>query len=131
MKHTFLILIALTAFCSYSQTGDSSDLVIEEMIFPGCENVVNEERKSCFSKNFREWLASELPEETVRQSAGERATVIVTFDREGALSEYTVSCDSKKLKKALEKALKKCPSVVPTMVNGQAAQYSHSFPLKF
>lgn len=131
MKHFFLLLSVITTFCAYSQQGETSDYVIEEIIFPGCENVVNEERKSCFSKNFREWLAGKLPETTVSQSAGQRATVIVSFGRDGKLSDYKVSCDSKKLKKALEKAVKKCPAVVPTKVNGQPAKYSHSFPLQF
>jgi protein TonB len=131
MKHTFLLLMALTAFYGYSQEGDPAGFVIEQAVFPGCENVVKEDRKKCFSQNFREWLAGELPEKVVKQSAGQRATVMVIFGRDGVLSDYKIICDSKKLEKALEAALKKCPVVVPTMVNGEPAKYSHSFPLQF
>lgn len=147
-KMLFVLVLILQANVSYSQDilvtddeikkGESSVpfAVIEEVpIFPGCEDVLKNERLACFQKKMSEHINNNFkyPREARRKNIQGRVLVMFVINREGIIENIIAKGpeDCEILENEAIRIMSKLPQMTPGKQKGKAVKVKYSQPLTF
>ena len=119
-------------------SGISFALIEEVPIFPGCEEVPNEERLSCFHKKISDHINNNFryPREARRKNIQGKVMTMFVINKEGFIENIVArgpeNCeDCEILEKEAIRIMSKLPRMTPGKQKGKAVKVKYSQPLNF
>ena len=108
--------------------------VIEEIpVFPGCENLSQQEGRKCFNLMMQKHIASNFsyPELAVKKRISGRVSLMFIIDKDGKQTKLRMKGPDPILEKEAERIIKLLPIFKPGLQNGKAVRFPYSIPITF
>jgi protein TonB len=139
MKYLFLIVCFVCCFPALSQVDKPRDVSFaikeEKAIFPGCEEVGSSlAREKCTQQKIYQFIGQHIDSDiAVKQKirGKHRVRVAITIDKEGRISKLESNSDNKKITKAIKKAFKNLPQMIPFKTDNRPGSTRLILPITF
>lgn len=109
--------------------------VQEVPVYPGCENMTNEERKACLSSSLQEFVATEFDLDLAKnlglEPGNKRIFVIFKIDRNGNVVDIRSRAPHKGLEKEAIRTIQNLPQMQPGKSDGKVVGVKYSLPIVF
>ena len=109
--------------------------VQEVPVYPGCENMTNEEKKACFNKSMQNFVTTEF-DSNLAKSLGleadvKRIYVLFKIDTDGNVIDIRARAPHKDLEKEAIRTIQNLPQMQPGKSEGKAVGVKYSLPIVF
>ncbi len=110
-------------------------LVQEVPVYPGCEDMTNEEKKACLNKSIHNFVGAEFDSNLAKnlglESGKKRIFVLFKIDRDGNVVDVRARAPHKGLEKEAIRTIQKLPQMQPGNLEGKAVGVKYSIPIIF
>jgi len=116
------------------QFNDSIAATLERVpIFPGCENLSNEEARLCFNKKIMEHIRNNFRYPRMAQLKNIQGTVYANFmiNIDGTISDINLVAPHELLADETIRIIELLPIITPAMQGGRIVRTPYSLPLSF
>lgn len=101
-------------------------------VFPGCENLTEDEAKKCFSQNIKKFVAQEYNVELGKGLQGvQRIYARFKIDKSGNTTDIQARGPQKKLADEAVRVIESLPQMKPGMKDGKPVNVLYSLPITF
>ncbi|NNJ87858.1 MAG: energy transducer TonB [Eudoraea sp.] len=117
-----------------AQFNDSIAATLDRVpIFPGCENLSNEDSRSCFNKKMQEHIRDNFRYPRMAQLKNIQGTVYANFmiNIDGSISDISLIAPHQLLADETLRIIKLLPIITPAMQEGRNVRAPFSFPISF
>lgn len=111
-------------------------IVIEEApIFKGCENLTEEENKTCFTRQMSKFVQrnfnSDLAQDLGLREGKHKIYAQFLIDKTGSIKEIQIRAPHKSLEKEVNRIIKKIPQFIPGKQRGKPVKVKYVLPIAF
>lgn len=109
------------------------DALREVPVFPGCEKVSLEERKSCFQRKMTKHVKRvfRYPEVDITLKNEGKVHVLFWIGKDGSIGHIQMRGPSATMEKEAKRIISKLPKMTPGKKNGKAVNVSFYIPINF
>ena len=114
--------------------GDIEFILVEDVpIFPGCEKVGKEERRTCFQEKMNKHVKRYVRYPRAEQELGIKGKVYIKFkiDVDGTITDIEMKGPSKGLENEAARVIEKLPKMTPGKQRGTPVRVPFSLPINF
>lgn len=102
-------------------------------VFPGCENLYNNETRKCFNKQMQAHIGENFryPKQAQKKKIQGRVSIIFKINEEGIVSNIRKRGPNEILEEEAVRIIKLIPKCKPGLKNGVPTKFSYSIPITF
>ena len=109
-------------------------LLEEAPVYPGCEDLKNEEAKACFTKKISRFVNKKFNTglaEDLSMQGKQRITVMFVIDKYGNVTDIEASAPHRRLEKEAKRVIEQLPQMTPGMQRKRPVPVKYALPISF
>ena len=121
------------SYCNPDNRQMTGEIITSNPVFPGCENLPNSQRRSCFQEKMTNHINSELryPEQALEKDLEGKVTIEFFLEKDGRFVICETIGPYKILEKEARRIILSLPKCKPAEINGRTVRVPFSMPITF